>query len=77
VVFLLFSVFWLIFGSHITKGYETYLKQHLDPRVKGIARAVEPHFAALSDLLAEKLGVMETAKRMFTPRLVAVSSKEL
>jgi len=75
VVGALMFLFWLSFGGALTRGYDAYLKRHADPYVKRVVRFCAPHFVALRDLLGEKRGALETARRMFTPRDVVV--KEL
>ena len=75
VVGALMFLFWLSFGGALTRGYDAYLKRHADPYVKRVVRFCAPHFVALRDLLGEKRGSLETARRMFTPRDVVV--KEL
>jgi hypothetical protein len=55
--------------------YDTYLKRYADPYVKRVVNFCAPHFVALSDLLGEKRGFVETARLMFVPRDVVV--KEL
>ena len=75
VVGALMFLFWLSFGGALTRGYDAYLKRHADPYVKRVVRFCAPHFVALRDLLGEKRGPLETARRMFPPRDVVV--KEL
>ena len=75
VVGALMFLFWLSFGGALTRGYDAYRKRHADPYVKRVVRFCAPHFVALRDLLGEKRGALETARRMFTPRDVVV--KEL
>ena len=75
VVGALMFLFWLSFGGALTRGYDAYLKRHADPYVKRVVRFCAPHFVALRDLLGEKRGALETARRMFTPGDVVV--KEL
>jgi hypothetical protein len=75
VVFLLLFLFWQIFGTVLRTVYDTYLKQYADPYVKRVVNFCAPHFVALKDLLGEKRGFVETARRMFVPRDVVL--KEL
>lgn len=75
VVFALLFLFWQIFGGVLTQVYDTYLKRYADPYVKRVVNFCAPHFVALHDLLGEKRGFVETARRMFVPRDVVL--KEL
>jgi hypothetical protein len=75
VVFALLFLFWQIFGGVLRTVYDTYLKRYADPYVKRVVNFCAPHFVALNDLLGEKRGFVETARRMFVPRDVVV--KEL
>ena len=75
VVFLLLFLFWQIFGTVLSTVYDTYLKRYADPYVKRVVNFCAPHFVALSDLLGEKRGFVETARRMFVRRDVVL--KEL
>lgn len=75
VVFLLLFLFWQIFGTVLSTVYDTYLKRYADPYVKRVVNFCAPHFVALSDLLGEKRGLLETARLMFVRRDVVL--KEL
>lgn len=75
VVGALLFLFWHIFGGVLTRGYDATLKRHADPYVQRVVRFCEPHFVALRDALGEKRGLLEKARRIFTPRDVVV--KEL
>ena len=70
VVFALAFLFWQTFGGVMTRGYDAYLKRHADPYVKRVVRFCAPHFTALRDLLNERRGFLETARRLFVPREV-------
>ena len=72
VLFLAIAVlFWNLFGDTLKWAYGQYLAKHLDPV---IAKHVTPHFAALWDVMREKVPVMEKMKNLFVYRDVNITA---